>query len=259
VTRLASLGEVSCAPSPSMGPLNGTQGSKMKILHGFVFCTIIGCGGSSTTGTSKQIDDASISAGGSGGAGGTSSGGGSALEAGSLDGSSTDVCDNDVIRNVVRSRAPASSAEAGGPPPLRRIDGSIVFSTPTDPCVTYARPDCSGGPRSIFGCPTVITANGSGVVHPGDQITVQVPITDDGLTAYSCHGLATDQDLVGGSELVYGVKPAYVQESGQIPPSTALGTVYHFTAVASGSRYTSAPETACGNDLTKLDFDVIVE
>jgi hypothetical protein len=86
---------------------------------------------------------------------------------------------------------------------------------------------------------------------------VEVPVTDDGLHAYSCAGLGTDQPLVGGSELFHAVKPAYVEESGQVPASTKPGTRYHFTAVASGSRYTAG--TACEEDLTQLDFDVTVE
>lgn len=52
--------------------------------------------------------------------------------------------------------------------------------------------------------------------------------------------------------------PAIVTER-RIPSSTKSGTVYHFTAVASGSRYTSAPGTACESDLTRIDFDVMVE
>jgi hypothetical protein len=230
----------------------------MRAPHGLFLLVgvfVIACGGT-TTGTSRQFDDASVSAGGSGGTGGPSSGGRTTLDASSLDDSSTDACDNGVVSNVVRSRAPHSSAEAGGPALIRRIDGGLVFSTPTDPCVTYGRPDCPGGPRSIFGCPSVVGPSGSTTIHPGDQITVKVSITDEGLGAYSCNGLGADQPLVGGNELFYGVKPGYVEESGQIPASTKPGTIYHFTAVASGSRYTTG--TACENDLTRLDFDVTV-
>jgi len=178
-------------------------------------------------------------------------------DASSLDGPSLGACDSGPVTHVVGSRAPASLAEAGGPPPIQVVDGGLVFSTPTDPCVTYARPQCPGGPRWIFGCPSVVGANGSTTIHPGDPITVKVPVTDAGLGAYSCNGLGTDRPLVGGSELFYGVKPGYVEESGQVPASTKPGTIYHFTAVASGSRYTAG--TACENDLTRLDFDVTVE
>jgi hypothetical protein len=229
----------------------------MRSVHVFVpLAGLVACSGTTTTGTSKQFDDATVYAGGSGGTGGPSSGGGTTLDAGSLDGSSTDACDNGVVTNVVRSRAPQSSAEAGESGLIRLIDGGFVFSTPTDPCVTYARPDCPGGPRSIFGCPSVVDANGSNVIHPGDQITVKVSITDEGLGGYSCNGLGTDQPLVGGSDLFYAVKPAYVEESGQVPASTKPGTTYHFTAVGSGSRYTAG--TACENDFTRIDFDVTV-
>jgi hypothetical protein len=230
----------------------------MRTLHclvPLVVFILIACG-STTTGTNKQTGDASVSPGGSGGTGGPSSGGGTTLDASSLDSSSADACDDGVVSNVVRSRAPHSLAEAGGPPPIRRIDGGFIFNTPTDPCVTYARPQCPGGPRWIFGCPSVVGPNGSTAIHPGDQITVKVPITDDGLNAYSCNGLGTDQPLVGGSELFYGVKPGYVEDSGQVPASTKPGTTYHFTAVASGSRYTTG--SACSNDLTRIDFDVTV-
>jgi hypothetical protein len=222
---------------------------------------------SSTTSETQQTGDASVSSGGSTsstpGSGGRSGSGGmigasgsAALDASSLDSSSADACDDGVVSNVVRSRGPQSSAEAGGPALIQRIDGGFVHITPTDPCVTYARPQCPGGPRSIFGCPSVVGPNGSTAIHPGDQITVKVPITDEGLGAYSCNGLSTDQSLVGGSELFYAVKPAYVQVSGRLPTSTKPGTVYHFTAEASGSRYTFG--TACSNDLTRLDFDVTV-
>ena len=213
-----------------------------------------GSGGSATSMGSGGSSGSSGSSGATGSSGTTGSSGGTTPDA-SLDGSSADACDTRVVSNVVRSRGPETSAEAGSPALIQRIDGGFLHITPTDPCVTYVRPDCPGS--SIFGCPSVTGPNGSTTIHPGNQITVKVPVTDEGLAAYSCNGLGTDQDLVGGSELFYAVKPAYVEESGQVPASAKPGTLYHFTAVASGSRYTSG--TACENDLTRLDFDVTVE
>lgn len=210
---------------------------------------------SSHTGANRQFDDASTSTGGASTGGGPSSGGDSSLDAGSLDSASVDACDNGIVTKVTRSRAPASSAEAGAPNAIRRVDGGFVFATPTDPCVTYRRPDCPGAPRSMFGCPSVVGPNGNTAIHPGDHITVKVPITDEG--AYSCKGLDAEEPIAGGSERLYDVSPAYVELSGQIPTSTKPGTVYHFTAAASGSRY--AAGTACENDLTRLDFGVTVE
>jgi hypothetical protein len=83
-------------------------------------------------------------------------------------------------------------------------------------------------------------------------------MSDAGLAAYSCAGTSPDSVVVGGLALFYGAKPGYVQRSGQIPFDTKPGTVIHFTAEASGSRYTSGPGTACSNDLTSIEFDVTV-
>jgi hypothetical protein len=209
-----------------------------------------GCGETTTTAVRGQLEDASASAGGSRG---------TARDAGAFDASSVHAgaCDAGLVFDVMQSRGPESSAEAGGPPLIRIVDGGFVHSLPTDPCVTYVRRDCPGDPRSVFGCPSVVGPSGSSGIHPGDQITVRVPITDDGLAAYSCFGVSTEQYLAGGSALTYAVRPAYVMVSGQVPASAKPRTIYHFTAMASGSRYTSG--SACENDLTQLDFDVSVE
>ncbi|HVU04155.1 MAG TPA: hypothetical protein VHE30_20500 [Polyangiaceae bacterium] len=203
---------------------------------------LVACGEATPSGVSRVFDDADASV--------TDAGGSPA----SLDGG---LCEGGPATNVRGSRAPESLAEPGGPPPLRRVDGGFEFSTPTDPCVTYRRPDCAEPERAVFECPSVLTSNGGSVVHPGDSITVKVPITEQGLGAYSCMGIGTAQPLSGGSELFYGVSPGYVQITGQVPAATKPGTVYHFTAVASGSRYTSV--AACEGDLTELDFDVTIE
>jgi hypothetical protein len=239
-----------------MQPLEDVRGSRaVRVLLGLASATValMGCRSSTSTGTNRSVDDASVS----GEAREAGTKGRGAGDASIVDGSSLGACDSGPVTHVVGSRAPASSAEAGSPDAIHRVDGGFVFFTPRDPCVTYARPDCPGGPRWIFGCPSVVGPNGSSAIHPGDQITVKVPVTDEGLGAYSCNGLGTDQPLIGGSELFYAVKPGYVQESGQVPASTKPGTFYHFIAVASGSRYTAG--TACENDVTRLDFDVTVE
>lgn len=220
---------------------------------------LIGCGSSTGTGVSREFDDASVGAGGTRSAGAPDGGAITPRDASVPDGSAADAgaCAGGPVAHVVGSRAPESTAEAGVAGIHLRPDGGFVFSLPTDPCVTYARPECPGGPRWIFGCPSVVGPDGTGVVHPGDRITVRVPVTEDGLHGYSCNGLGTDQPLLDGSSLFYAAKPAYVEQAGRIPPSTTPGTVYHFTAVASGSRYTSG--TACEEDLTRIDFDLTIE
>jgi hypothetical protein len=100
---------------------------------------------------------------------------------------------------------------------------------------------------------------GASAIHAGDQISVTVPIHDDTLVAYSCFGLSSEQSLIGGMELLYGVAPAYVRSSGQVPPGTKPGTVMHFSAVASGTAYAPTDGAACSDDLTQMDFDVTVE
>jgi hypothetical protein len=214
--------------------------------------TLVGCGEATTTAGRSQLEDASASTGGSRGTGGSSSGTGGAADA-STDGG---LCDDGIVFNVARSRGAESFIEAGPPSLIQLVEGGFVHVLPTDPCVTYLRRDCPGAPRSVFGCPNVVGPSARGI-HPGDEITVTVPIADDALDGYSCFGLAPPQGLPLDSELAYTVSPGYVKVSGRIPASAKSGTVYHFTAEASGSRYTSG--SACERDLTTTDFDVKVE
>ena len=179
---------------------------------------------------------------------------GSATDAGVPDGGAPMCVDRGAVSHVRLSRAPTEPIPAGTGGAPARIDGGPVPSLPRDPCVTYSPPDCPGPPRPIFGCPIVEGPNHSQTVHPGDAITVKLEISDDGLATYSCAGVGTDSPLINGQALFYAVRPAYVQQSGQIPPSTPPGTVMHFTALASGSR-----NSGCSHDLTQVDFDVTVQ
>lgn len=250
----------------------GIFSANRVVVGGFsllVVLSVTSCG-STTASTSRQTGDASTSTGGidsstTGSGGRTGSGG----TAGSLDASVAGVplsCSSSPsVTNIVQTSLPQTPVPpgTGGTQTVGRLDpgadGEVRLpGLPTDPCVTFASPACPGGPRSIFGCPTIRGPNGSSTIHPGDQITVTVPMSDEGLASYSCFGIDSNNTLVGGYYLTYAVKPAYAQATGQVPPSLKPGTVIHFTAEASGSRYTSGPGAACSNDLTRIEFDVMV-
>lgn len=245
----------------------------------FTLILVAGCG-SNTIGTSRQIDDTGVSAGASGvssstggtgttggfgGAGGSSGGEANGTDASSDDGSPDAAisCSSSgpSVTNVLQTRGPPPPASdaAGGTPPVSGTDAGRLPGLPSNPCADYPAPDCPAGPRAIFACPIVSGPGGASTIHPGDQITVTVPITDEGLAAYSCFGLSGDQPVMGGAELFYAVKPGYVRMSGQLAPSTKPGTVIHFRASADGTAYVPAAGTACSGDLTRLDFDVTVQ
>jgi hypothetical protein len=217
---------------------------------------LVGCGETTSLGADRRIDDP----GSSGGSGGATSGRGSVeMDASAPDTGTVDLCgDRGAVSNVHMSSAPTEPVPAGTGGSRAAPDGGGFIAIPSDPCVTYTPPDCPGPPRWIFGCPIVEGPNRSPTVHAGDEISVKLEVSDDGLGAYSCMGVGTDSPLTGGMSLFDAVRPAYVQETGQIPPSTPPGTVMHFEAVASGSSYAPAL-TACSRDLTQVEFDVTVE
>lgn len=223
---------------------------------------VIGCGASPETGTSRVADDASVATGGSSSSASSGSGGTRDSTGGSSMDADAGICSGESVSHVVETPSPAAptpigtggASAADGADAARRLSG-----LPTDPCGNHGARDCQTAPRAIFGCPKVQGPNGSSTIHPGERIVVTVPITDLGLTSYSCEGLDADQPLTGASELLYGVKPGYVELSGVLPSSTKSGTVIHFSAEASGTGYTPASGSACSNDLTRIDFDVTVE
>lgn len=204
---------------------------------------LVACGGVSATDVSRQFDDA-----------------GTAADGGSVEASADDAgaCNGGAISHVVRSTLPVEAppdAAVPTPSPSPRPDAGdagLHFILPPDPCGTRTLNECASGPRSIFSCPVVSGPDGS-AVHPGDAISVTVPITDEGLEAYSCFGLVDEGGFSDASSLLDAVKPGYLRTSGHLAPALAPGTVLHFTAEASGSNATS-----CTNDLTRLDFDVTV-
>jgi hypothetical protein len=173
-----------------------------------------------------------------------------------FDEATADPCNKGVVSHLTRSRTPFDSEpeEMDAGPSSNRDDAGGLPGLRPDPC-RHARPmDCPGTPRAIFGCPSVSTPNAGGDVHRGDQITVTVPITDEGLAAYSCFGLLDDRGLTRVSVLLYAVKPGYVEESGRVLDSNPPGAAIHFSAEATGTR-----QEACAGDLTRVEFDVIVK
>lgn len=235
---------------------------------------LVACGTSPAIGTSRIADDASVSTGGKpssteSGDARTSAGGGSTTrdaDTPTRDARATmtdgGFCVTESVSHVFQSATLAAEAPAGtgGTPPASGADaGRRLPGLPTAPCGVHGVLDCLTPPRAIFGCPSVSGPSGAGTIHPGERIVVTVPITDEGLAAYSCEGLVADQPLTLASVLVYAVKPGYVQLSGELPSDMKPGTVIHFSAEASGTAHASGTLAACSNDLTRMDFDVKVE
>jgi len=165
-------------------------------------------------------------------------------------------CNKGVVSHFTEARVPFDSEpeepEAG--PSSNRGDAGGLPGLPPHPCRNAPPKECPGPPRAIFACPNVSSPNASGDVHRGDQITVTVPITDEGLDAYSCFGLSDARGMSQVSVLLYAVKPAYVEESGRVLDTDPPGAAIHFSAEAAGTR-----QEACAGDLTRVEFDVIVK
>lgn len=242
---------VACGGSTSNGTSDGGSGGTPQSSGGTRTT-----GGAPATGGAMGSGGAASGGAGRGGLGGNLATGGVA-DAAATDGGIPRCGARGAVSNVRMSHAPAEPVPGGVAPDSGAPGDGGLLELPLDPCVTYATPDCPGPPRPIFGCPIVEGPNHAQLVHPGDTISVTLGVSDSGLGAYSCMGVDTESPLTGGSALFYAVTPAYVQETGQIQPSTPPGTVMHFTARASGTRYTSGG--ACARDLTLVDFDVTVE
>ncbi len=186
-----------------------------------------------------------------------------AMDAASSDAASpVDAADADTTRASDVATAPdgisMDATEAGA------IDGSATDGVadafrlpglPTDPCGGPRPPDCPGAPRRIFACPEVRGPNGTSTFSPGDEVTVTLPVTAEGLAGYSCLGMLGQRPFVGKSAIANFVSPGYIRVVGTVPASLASGALVHFVAKASGPHGMGA---ACGNDLTEVEFDIEV-
>ena len=166
-------------------------------------------------------------------------------------------CNQGAVSHFTESRVPFDSepAEPDAGPSSNRDDAGGRPGLQLHPCRNTRPMDCAGTPRAIFACPSVSTPNAGDDVHAGDQITVTVPITGEGLAAYSCFGLLDDRGLTQVSVLLNGsVKPGYIEESGRVLDSEPPVAAIHFSANAAGPR-----QQACAGDLTRVEFDLIVK
>ncbi len=115
---------------------------------------------------------------------------------------------------------------------------------------------CAGQlPQVSFTCPVVHGPGDSGIVHPGDAITITLFMTN-GVVEYPCLGLAADHGVTGelpnaGSYQLGAQTNVPVALTAQIPATLAPGTVVHFSAYLDSLN--------CIEILGRLDFDVTVE
>lgn len=210
-----------------------------------------GCGGSTSIGMSRQLDDASVSAGGAGGAAGSSGNGGTITGSG---GASSSTGGSTILPDA----GPIAEAGSCGSLAVSNVTQG-VSDVPSDGCSGLGgstAPSCVGPPVA-FSCPVVRGPGDSGTIRPGDQINVSVVATSDDTVNYPCFGLVADHGVVGGATLLYALPRTGWEFSVQIPSSLKPGTVVHFTAyVRSVSSLNSG---ACPNRLGRVDFDVTVD
>ena len=231
-----------------------------------VTLALFACSEAPELGKSRLFDDAGVShpdasiANGTGGlpngTGGATSGTGGATSAGGARAPDAGLCVDSVWNGVQGGGSPLLEADAASnsPAPIP-LEAGHLPGLPTDPCGVKPLPACPSGPHAIFSCPEISGWTAPRMVAPGDQITVRVPVSDEGNDGYACTGIAAEPPLEDASVLSYAVKPAYVQIIGRVP-SLPSGSFIHFTTSVSGGRYPGSP--ACAGDLTQFEFDLEV-
>jgi len=224
----------------------------VRTLHfiPFIALGLIGCGGSTAVGTSKQLDDAHVPSASSNGSGGAS---GVAV---TVTHSRIPGADASLVDAAGIPDASATDAMSCGSPSVTDVGGNHVSGLPADSCGSPDAPECTTGKVS-FSCPTVVGPGDSGTIHPGDTIRINFVATSDGQLYYPCWGLVADRGVIGSTDITYAIPMTGWELSAKIPSSFPPGTTAHFVLhVVSDSALNTS---SCAGNRGRLDFDVRID